>query len=236
MSDNTPRDQVQRKRWPRKRWIIVGSAGIVAVAVVLVIILLRPTKPSLVTADKLDSALLDTKQINTIMATSDMQIGEPMLAPAKPTVALSRPDCLGALTAAQAPTYVNSGYTEFRSTEAKEPGNHVDHYVAQAAAIFPDADEANAFVTHSADQWKSCAEATVVVMQADKSVDVWSIETPVGDPPSITVLEARRDIGWRCQRALRAVSNVAIDATACGFNITNQGSSVADGIAANISK
>ena len=89
---------------------------------------------------------------------------------------------------------------------------------------------------HSADQWKACAEADVYEVQADKSVDVWSIETVVGDPPSITVLESRRKIGWRCQRAMRAVSNVVIDATACGYNITNQGSSVADQIAANISK
>jgi hypothetical protein len=165
-----------------------------------------------------------------------MKTSQPLLAPAKPTVALSRVDCLGALTAGQAPTYVNSGYTDFRSTEAKPEGNNVDRYVAQAVAIFPDADKASAFVKRSADQWKACAEATVVVMQADKSVDVWSIETPNGDPPSITVLESRREIGWRCQRAMRAVSNAVIDAAACGFNVTNQGSSVADGIAANISK
>lgn len=243
MSDSTPTDQVQRRRWPRKRWIILGSAGIVAVVVVLVFVFLRSTKPSSVTAGELDSALLDAKQINTIMGTGDMQISEPMLAPAKSTIALSKVDCLGALNAAQAPTYVKSGYTAFRSTEARESGNHIDHYVAQAAAIFPDADKASAFVKLSADQWKACAEATVVVMvmQADKKVDkkseaVWSIETPIGDSPSITVLESRREIGWTCQRAMRAVSNAVIDATACGYNITNQGSSVADGIAANISK
>jgi serine/threonine kinase PknH len=235
MSDSTPSDQAQRTRWPRKRWIILASAIIVAVVVVLVIVLFRPTKHSLPTPGTSESALLDAKQINSIMGTDDMQVSEPVLAPAKPTVALSKPECLGALTAAQAPTYLNSGYTGFRSTEAR-PAGKVDHYVAQAVAIFPDQDKAGAFVKHSADQWKSCAEATVVVMQANKTVDVWSIEPPVGGPPSITVLESRPEIGWKCQRAVRAVSNSVVDATACGYDITNQGSSVADRIAANISK
>jgi serine/threonine kinase PknH len=242
MSDSTSSAQVQRGRWPGKRWIVLGSAGIVTVVVVLVFVFLRSTKPSSVAAGALDSALLDAKQINTIMNTENLQISQPILDPAKPTIALSKPDCLGALIAAQAPTYVNSGYTGFRSTETREPGK-VDHYVTQAVAIFPDADKATAFVKHSADQWKSCAESTVVVMtmRADKKVDkkseaVWSIETPIGDSPSITLLESRVQKGWKCQRALHAVSNAVIDATACGFDVTNQGSSVADGIATNISK
>jgi hypothetical protein len=88
----------------------------------------------------------------------------------------------------------------------------------------------------SAEQWSGCANATVVVMQANKSVNVWTIETVVGDAPSISISEARRDVGWRCQRAMRAVSDVVIDATACGQDITDQANSLADRIAANISK
>jgi serine/threonine-protein kinase len=236
MNASTRRGRTRGKGRFGKRWIIVGSAGIVAVLVVLVIVLLRLARPSLVTAGKLDSALLGTEQINTLMGTFGMQLSEAVLTPIKPTVALSRPDCLGALTAAQAPTYVDSGYTEFRWAEAKAPGDNVDHYVAQAVAIFPDVDKARAFVQNSADHWRVCADAIVIVMQADKSIEKWNIENVIGEPPSITVSEARRDIGWRCQRAMRAVSNAVIDATACGFDITDQGSAVADRIAANVSE
>jgi len=236
MDDSTPGGEAPGKRWTRRRWIFLGSAAIVAIVVVLLIVFLRSTKPSAVTAGRLDSALLDSTQINTIVGTDDMQISEPMPTPTKPTIALSKPQCLGALDAAQAPTYLNSGYTQFRSTEARPLFNKVDHYVAQAVAIFPDADKAGAFVKHSADQWKTCAKATVVVMLANKSINVWTIDTVIGDPPSITVSESRREVGWRCQRAVRAVSNAVIDATACGSDITNQGSSVADRIAANMSK
>jgi serine/threonine kinase PknH len=236
MDDSTPGGEAPGKRWTRMRWIFLGSAAIVAIVVVLVIVFLRSTKPSAVTAGRLDSALLDSTQINTIVGTDDMQISEPMPTPTKPTIALSKPQCLGALDAAQAPTYLNSGYTQFRSTEARPLFDKVDHYVAQAVAIFPDADKAGAFVKHSADQWKTCAKATVVVMLANKSINVWTIDTVNGYPPSITVSESRREVGWRCQRAVRAVSNAVIDATACGSDITNQGSSVADRIAANMSK
>jgi serine/threonine kinase PknH len=236
MDDSTPGGEAPGKRWTRRRWIFLGSAAIVAIVVVLVIVFLRSTKPSAVTAGRLDSALLDSTQINTIVGTDDMQISEPMPTPTKPTIALSKPQCLGALDAAQAPTYLNSGYTQFRSTEARPLFDKVDHYVAQAVAIFPDADKAGAFVKHSADQWKTCAKATVVVMLANKSINVWTIDTVNGYPPSITVSESRREVGWRCQRAVRAVSNAVIDATACGSDITNQGSSVADRIAANMSK
>jgi hypothetical protein len=236
MDDSTPGGEAPAKRWTRRQWIILGSAAIVAMVVVLVIVFLRSTKPSAVTAGRLDSALLDSTQINTIVGTDDMQISEPLPTPTKPTIALSKPQCLGALNAAQAPTYLNSGYTQFRSTEARPLFDKVNHYVAQAVAIFPDADKAGAFVKHSADQWKTCAKATVVVMLANKSVNVWTIDTVIGDPPSITVSESRREVGWRCQRAVRAVSNAVIDATACGSDITNQGSLVADRIAANMSK
>jgi hypothetical protein len=236
MSDDTPDEPAQSKRRPQKRWLIVGAVGIAVVVAVLVLVVLRVMKPASVTAGKLDSALLDAGQLNTILGTDGMQISDPLLAPAKPTVALSKPECLGALTAAQAPTYVDRGYTGFRSTEARPAGKRVDHYAAQAVAAFPDTDKANAFVKRSAEQWSGCANATVVVMQANKSVNVWTIETVVGDPPSISILEARRDVGWRCQRAMRAVSDVVIDATACGQDITDQASSLADRIAANISK
>jgi serine/threonine kinase PknH len=236
MDDSTPGGEAPAKRWTRRRWIILGSAAIVALVVVLVIVFLRSAKPSGLTAGRLNSALLDSTQINTIVGTDDMQISEPLPTPTKPTIALSKPQCLGALNAAQAPTYLNSGYTQFRSTEARPLFDKVNHYVAQAVAIFPDADKAGAFVKHSADQWKTCAKATVVVMLANKSVNVWTIDTVIGDPPSITVSESRREVGWRCQRAVRAVSNAVIDATACGSDITNQGSSVADRIAANMSK
>jgi serine/threonine kinase PknH len=236
MGDSTPGGEVRGKRWTSRRWIILGSTAIIAVVVVLVIVHLRSTKPSGVKADRLDSALLDSNQINTIVGTDDMQISQPMLAPSKPTIALSKPQCLGALNAAQAPTYLNSGYTQFRSTEAIPEFDKVNRYVAQAVAIFPDADKASAFVKHSAEQWKNCAKTNVVVMQPNKLLNVWTIETVIGDPPSITISESRREVGWRCQRAVRAVSDVVIDATACGSDITDQGSSVANRIAANVSK
>ncbi len=223
-------------RWSRTRWIVAASVAVVA-AVVLVGVFFWVRKPSLVTAAALDSLLLNAAQINTIIDASDMQmIGEPESGPATPTIALSRPDCLGALSAAQTPTYADSGYTQLRRAAARNTGEHFEHYVAQAVATFPNADKASEFVQQSAIQWRICAMQTVVVMQdANKSVETWKLKTVSGYPPNIALSETREGVNWTCQRAMRAVSNAVIDATACGFTITDQGRLIAEKIAANIS-
>ncbi|MGH3560760.1 MAG: sensor domain-containing protein [Mycobacterium sp.] len=241
MSDNTP--QPQPKRWPSKRWIVLGGAGLAVVVVVLVIVVRPllspppPPPPPLVTPGQLDSILLNAAQINTIMGAANMQASKPRLAPANPTSTLSSPGCRGALAAGQAPTYAFSGYTALRWVEAKEPGGKIDHYVAQAAAIFSNADKASAFVKTSAAQWKTCLGQTVTVTGTDGSKITWFLETLIGDPPKIAMSEIRQDVGdWTCQRAMRAVSNVVIDVTACGYHIIDQGSGITDRIAANMPK
>lgn len=217
-----------------KKWILWGAAGlaIVVAVVVTLVIVLRPD--SSVKADQLDALLLDAGQINTIMGAQNMQASKPMPEPAQPASTLSNPDCLGALTAAQAPTYASSGFTALHWNAVKEPGA-VEHYVAQAVAVFPDAAKANAFVQNSAAQWESCAGQAVTTSSGDSHI-TWTIGTPSGTPPNITLSESREDVkGWTSQRALRAESNVVIDISASGYHITDQGSQIAEKIAANVS-
>ncbi len=56
-----------------------------------------------------------------------------------------------------------------------------------------------------------------------------------GDAPKITQLITRQG-GGTCQRVLSAVSNVVLDVEACGQKITDEGSRIADAMAANVSK
>lgn len=235
MSAATHEVQPRPKRWLSRRWIVWGGAGLAAVvaAVVALVMVLRPTP--LVKPGQLDSLLLDAAQINTIMGASDMQASKPQLEPANPTSTLSNPNCLGALTAAQAPTYASSGYTELHWVALKEPGK-IAHYVAQAVAVFPDVDKANAFVQSSAAQWDSCAGQTVTVTGGG-STATWALGSLTRSPPSIALSETRTDVqGWTNQRAMRAVSNVVIDISAAGGEISDQASQIADRIAANVPK
>lgn len=233
MTETVPEATPQPNGWASKKWIILGGAALAAVLVAVVTLVIVLRSPSGVKADQLNSLLLDAAEINTIMGASGMQPGELQVEPARPRGTLSNPDCLSALTAAQVPTYASSGYTASRWGWLKD--SEVQHYVVQAVSTFPDADKANAFVQSVAAQWKACAGETVTV--TGDAVDTWLIGTVAGEPPSIALLENRTDVeGWANQRAMRAVSNVVIDVSAAGYDITDQGNTIASKIAANVAE
>ncbi|HEU0191702.1 MAG TPA: sensor domain-containing protein [Mycobacterium sp.] len=219
-----------------RRWIAIGALALITVVALAVILFVRLASPARVTPGQLDSALLDGQQLNTVMGAGGLELGEIRQGPAKPTYALSKVGCLGALTAVQEPTYADSGYTDLRWAQTSEPGDKVDHYVAEGVAIFPDAKQANAFVKNSADQWRFCADQVVTVVQADKSVFNWRLAAVLGVPPKVAISETREDTAWKCQRALRAARNAVVDVTACAAAITDQGRVIGDRVAGNIAK
>lgn len=227
-------DQSQGANWAQqnKKPLLLGGVGL-AVLVVVLATVFWPSK-HLVKADRLESVLLSSQQINRIMGASDMDTLRPLFEPEHLSSTLSKPECLGALTAAQAPTYADSGYTAMRYVGAKEVKGGVKHYVAQSVATFNDADAAVAFVKNSATRWASCSGQDVTVKGGETVT--WALNSMVGEPPAISILESRQDVKWTCQRALRAVSNAVVDATACSADVDDQGNTIADQIAANISK
>lgn len=217
----------------RRNWILWGGAALAAavVAVVTLVLVMRPSgglKP-----DQLNSILLDAAEVNTILGTSDMKPGELQVEPARSQGQISNPECLSALGAVQMQTYASSGYTASRWGWLKDSESNIKHYVVQAVTTFPDADKANEFLRTAAGQWKACEGQTVTVTAG--AVDTWLIGTGTGEPPSIALLENRTDVeGWANQRAMRAVSNVVIDVSAAGYEITDQAETIADRIAANV--
>lgn len=234
MGDSTPGTQPAGRS--RKRWLVAAGVSLVVVAAAVCAIAFRSTTPPLAAAEELGSALLDASQINAIMGASAMRVGAPAHAPTMPTSRLSKPECLGALATAQLPTYAGSGYTGFRWTEAKEAAGAVAHYVAQAVAVYPNVDLAQAYVTESDQRWNTCADQKIAALFADKSAMVWKLGTVSGQSPQVSLRETRADIDWTCQRALRAVNNVVVDATACAAGVAEQGVAIADAVAAKFAK
>jgi hypothetical protein len=58
-----------------------------------------------------------------------------------------------------------------------------------------------------------------------------------GDPLKIALLTIQQGAnGWGCQHVLSAVSNVVIDVDACGYRITDEGSQIADTMAAKVTQ
>jgi PknH-like extracellular domain len=83
--------------------------------------------------------------------------------------------------------------------------------VIQAVIAFPSADEAKRLLAAQKSQWTSCAGRTLTMTQE---------------------MKARRGIG--CQRALAVRNNVAIDISACRYDVTNQAVDILNAIAVKI--
>jgi hypothetical protein len=234
----------------RLKWLIgAGVAGAVAAIVAVVVIVsgshsgsngsgqsAQPTAP-MVTPERLESILLTAAQVNSIMGASTMQAGKVGQAPANASAQLSKPECNGALYPGESPTYSGSGYTKLNYLVLAEPGDHNDHFVDQDVATFPSADLARAFLKTSADQWKSCAGQVVTGSYDNGNPFRWTFGNLVGDVPKISQFDTQEDGGgWACQHVLSAVSNLVIDVRACGYQITDEASRIADEIAANATR
>jgi hypothetical protein len=148
-----------------------------------------------------------------------------------PPGSLSKPECLGALAAIQSSVYQGSGYTAVRgqALNVEEP----PHFVYEAAVNFPSAEQALAFVRTSADKWPACVGQLLTVTTPNKTFH-WNFANPTGVPPKITQVHTQLHGARTCQHALSAVSNVVIDVVACGAQITDEGSGIADQMAAKV--
>jgi serine/threonine kinase PknH len=98
---------------------------------------------------------------------------------------------------------------------------------------FPFAETAHPFVRTSADSWKACGGQTVTMTGSE--TNQWMFADLNGAPPKIVQRRTQPAAGGRvCQRTLSAVSNVVIDVEACGLSITNEGSQIANQMAAKV--
>jgi len=233
----------------RRRLLIAGGAGlavVVAIAVVAVLVTQRPSptpspKPTIPAAAPpvaaptpsvdLNSILLGPADINTVMGASNMQPTNQAEQMGVPPGTLSNPDCLGALAAIQGSVYQGSGYTAVRgqALNAEDP----PHFVYEAAVSFPSAEQALGFVRTSADKWQACVGQLLTVTTPNK-IFHWNFANPTGAPPKITQVHTQLHGGRTCQHALSAVSNIVIDVVACGAQIADEGSRIADQMAAKV--
>ncbi len=234
------------KRRPVRKWIILAGAALVVVAVIVVVVtmtVLRPPPLRTLTSDDLDDILLNGGEVNSIMSAYDM-LGSLMGREAiEPTFNVSPPDCLGVFWAGLAPVFFPSGYTALHYLKFQEPGNDPEHFVTEAAAVFPSADQASAFAASSAGNWKGCAGQTLTVTDKADSTKTqqWTVGPLTENAPGIEqkhtqVHSEKNGRPWVCDRALRAVSNVVIDVRACGYRISDEGDRIAEKIAGHVTK
>lgn len=193
-----------------------------------------PAAP-IVTPAQLNSLLAPVDLVNTLLSTTGIVVDRTTAEMSEPAPGntLSDDGCLGALIGFQGPTYKNSGYTAMLAELMEKPQSKPGYVVVQGAVIFASADQARAFVTAQAEQWRTCAGRTVT--QVNKgATSTWTFREVSGNPPDIALQHTLANSPVVCQHVIHAVSNVVIDVNACAPGIINQARQIANQMATQI--
>jgi eukaryotic-like serine/threonine-protein kinase len=150
---------------------------------------------------------------------------------------LLQKDCIGVAAPDQHLVYADTGWTGARSQALRNGGDGPRSFaVIQAVIAFPSADEAKKLLAAQKSQWTSCSGRTLtLVFPAPPSPQLWTAGTPADTDGTLTMTQEMRDGGGMdCQRALAVRNNVAIDISACRYDVTNQAADILNAIAARI--
>lgn len=180
---------------------------------------------------ELDRVLLSTEEVNSIVGSTRMKVFSELDEMTDHTAEVSNPDCLGTVYAAEEPAYAGTGWTAVRDQVAREPDSDNDHWVEQTAVIYPAARNAQDFFDRSSATWRDCANATITTGDGDY---VWELDAAAVDDTLLTqrVTQDGAD-GWACQHALSVVSNLTVEAWACGYSISDEAAEIAAAIIEN---
>jgi PknH-like extracellular domain len=185
---------------------------------------------------KLDDVLLSAGELNDIMGSTQMQVTSELQQMTDHSGEVSDPDCLGAIYGAEDPVYAGSGWTAMRDQVVREPTQSNEHWVEQTAVLYPTAEKAQAFFEDSKSTWKDCSGYSVSVDSADATY-LWQIDSVITEDTLITQMTAQEEAdGWACQHALSVVSNLTVEAWACGYSITDEGATIANDMISNAAK
>jgi hypothetical protein len=195
-----------------------------------------PTDVAPLTEAKLDDVLLSIGELNGIMGSTQMKVTSELQQMTDHSAQVSDPDCLGAIYGAEEPVYAGSGWTAIRDQVAREPGEDNEHWVEQTVVLYPTAEKAQMFFDESESTWKNCAGFSVSVDDFSAAY-LWQIDEVTSEDTLLTQMTAQEDAGgWACQHALSVVSNVTVEAWACGYSINDEAATIANGMVASAAK
>ena len=195
-----------------------------------------PSDVAPLTEAKLDVVLLSVGELNGIMDSTQMEVTSELREMTDHSGEVSDPDCLGAIYGAEDPVYSGSGWTAMRDQVVREPGENDEHWVEQTAVLYPSAEKAQMFFDNSKSSWEKCSGYSVSVDDADATY-LWQIDNVTAKDSVITQMTAQEDAdGWACQHAVSVVSNLTVEAWACGYSIKDQAATIANEMIANAAK
>jgi hypothetical protein len=185
---------------------------------------------------KLDDVLLSIGEINGIMGATSMTVTSELEEMTDHSAEVSDPACLGAMYGAEEPVYAGSGWTAVRDQVMREDVTDNDHWVEQTVVLYPSADKAQKFFDDSKTMWEDCANSSMSVDDGGSSY-LWELAEVTSEDALITQMTTQEDAdGWACQHALSLVSNVTVEAWACGYTIVDEAATIATDMVANATK
>jgi eukaryotic-like serine/threonine-protein kinase len=221
--------------------VALCAVAIVAAAAAAVVVLKTKsashtaTKP--LTSAALSGLLLPPKQVAGLMG-ADTLVQESFADTViDDSPKLMQKDCIGVAAPDQRLVYAGTGWTGARSQALRTAGDGPRAFgVIQAVIALPSADEAKKLLAAQKSQWTSCAGRTLtLVFPTPPTPQRWTVGTPADTDGTLTTTqEMQGGRGMECQRALAVRNNVAIDISACRYDVTNQAVDILNAIAAKI--
>jgi hypothetical protein len=150
---------------------------------------------------------------------------------------LLQKDCIGVMAPAQHLVYGDARWTGVRSQALRNAGEGPRIYaVVQAVISFPNADAAKRLLAEQQSQWASCSGRTLTLTSTTPpSPQLWVAGTPADIDGTMVMTQTLKDGGgMQCQRALAVRNNVAVDVSACRYDVVEQALDIVHGIAAKI--
>lgn len=192
--------------------------------------------PKLLTVDELEDLLLSTSDLNDIMDATKLEVknsGDKLFADKDDS-----DGCLGVWGILLKDFYAGSGWVAIKSQIVRQLNNaDWKHSIFQSVVMFPTAEAANTFIGNSREKFEKCADrdvTTVPIDAGDKGV-TWALGEVKDANDILNISETQEGgNGYSCQRSLGVRSNVVMDIRACGYDVTDQGTKIADKIAENI--
>jgi hypothetical protein len=195
-----------------------------------------PVDVPALTEAKLDDALLSIGELNGIVGSRQMKVTSGLEDMTDHSGEVSDPDCLGAIYGAERAVYTGSRWTAMRDQVAREPSADNAHWVEQTAVLYPSAEKAQKFFDNSKSTWQGCSGYSVSVDNGDATY-LWQIDSVTAEDTVITQMTAQEEAdGWACQHAVSVVSNLTVEAWACGYSIKDEAATIANEMIANAAK
>jgi len=191
-----------------------------------------PVKSNALLSVDLGTVLLDPAEVGDVMGTSGLVVLDEGNGP-DDTIDASPAKCHGVVYIAGETEYAPTNFTAMRWQTVGAPGVGS---VVELVAQLPSVAKADEFIDKQTKAWQGCADETITATEKVKrsSVTQYRVTAVRARPHIVTASTRVVSSDMRCQHVVQAVSNVIIEASACGNNVSDQAEAIAEKLAEKV--